>query len=173
MLEAQIAQKASFSSKPSDRLPSKLEPNPREHCNCVTLKEGVENSIDPEDTPIEGGREMLMVKSKETNEYGKAATFIEHESVEISTIFLPKLSDPGSFSIPYIVRKVEIERALCYVGASVNLMPHSLFHKLQLGPIQPTPFSLHLADGSETQSICKLEDVSIKIGNIWVLETLS
>ena len=31
MLEAQIAQKPSFSSTPSDRLPSKPEPNPHEH----------------------------------------------------------------------------------------------------------------------------------------------
>ena len=49
-------------------------------------------------------------------------------------------------------------------------MPYSLFHKLHLGPLQPTPFSLQLADGFEMQSIRKLEDVLVKIGDIWVLE---
>jgi len=39
ILEARIAQQASFSSTLPDRLPRKPEPNPREHCNYVTLKE--------------------------------------------------------------------------------------------------------------------------------------
>jgi len=64
MLEAQIAQKASFSSTPSDRLPSKPEPNPREHCNCVTMKKE-EDLIDSKDTPMEEGKEIIMVGNKE------------------------------------------------------------------------------------------------------------
>jgi len=76
ILEAQIVQQASFSSTPSDRLPSKPESNPHEHCNCVTSKEGVENSIDPKDVPIEEGREIIMLESKKRNDSGKAATFI-------------------------------------------------------------------------------------------------
>ena len=63
-------------------------------------------------------------------------TFIENESLEIATFFSPKLPDPGSFSIPYVVGKVEIERALCNLGASVRLMAYSLFHRLHLGPLQ-------------------------------------
>jgi len=61
------------------------------------------------------------------------------------------------------VGKVEIERTLCDLGASVSLMPYSLFHKFHLGTLQPAPFSLQLADGSETQPIGKLEDMSINI----------
>jgi len=141
-LEAQIAQQASFSSIPPDRLPSKPEPNPRGHSNCVTLKEKVEESINLEDIPIEEGREIIVVESKERNDGGKATTFIENESVEIPNIFPPKLSDPGSFSTPCTMEKVEIERALCDLGASVSLMPYSLFHKLHLGPLQLTPFLL-------------------------------
>jgi len=49
MLEAQIAQKASFSSTPSDRLPNKPKPNPREHYSCVTMKEEEEDLIDSEE----------------------------------------------------------------------------------------------------------------------------
>ena len=52
MLEAQIAQKATFSSTPSDRLPSKPEPNPWEHCNYVTTNEE-EDLIDSEDVSME------------------------------------------------------------------------------------------------------------------------
>jgi len=38
MLETQIAQKAAFSSPPSDRLPSKPEPNLKEQCNTMLLR---------------------------------------------------------------------------------------------------------------------------------------
>ena len=49
-------------------------------------------------------------------------------------------------------------------------MPYSLFYKLHLGPLQPTPFSLQLADGFEIQPIGKLKDVPLKIVDISVLE---
>jgi len=50
------------------------------------------------------------------------------------------------------------------------LMPYSLFHKLHLGPLQSAPFSLQLVYGSETHPLGKLEDVSVKLGDIRVLE---
>ena len=49
-------------------------------------------------------------------------------------------------------------------------MPYSLFHKLHLGPLLVAPFSLQLADGSETQPIGRLDNVPVNIGDIWVLE---
>ena len=87
ILETQIGQQASFSSTPPDRLPSKLESNPREHYNCITLIEGVKDSVDPENTSIEEGREIKMVESKEKNDGGKAMEFVENESLEIPTCF--------------------------------------------------------------------------------------
>ena len=87
ILEAQIAQQASFSSTPLGRLPSKPERNPHRHYNYVTLKEEVEDFTDPENVPIEEGREIIMVESKERNNSDKAATFIENESVEIPPFF--------------------------------------------------------------------------------------
>jgi len=81
-----------------------------------------------------------MVESKERNDGSKPMTFIENESLEIPTFFPPKLPDPGSLSIPYVVGKVKIERALCDLSASISLMSYSLFHKLHLGPLQPVTF---------------------------------
>jgi len=60
MLEAQIAPKATFSSTPSDWLPSKPEPNPYEHCNCITIKEEEEDLSNLKDTPMEEGKEIIM-----------------------------------------------------------------------------------------------------------------
>jgi len=92
-----------------------------------------------------------MPSSKESNNGSKTTTFKENDTIEIPIIFSPKLPNPGSFSIPYIVRKVEIERGLCDLGASVSIKPYSLFHKLHRGSLLAVPFSLQLANGSMTQ----------------------
>jgi len=163
MLEAQIAQEVSSSFKCPSRLPSELESNPCDHCNCVTFKEAVEDPSNPADIQFEKGSKIIMVESKETNDGGKPMTFLENESLEIPTIFQPKLPDPGSFSITFVKGTVEIKRALCDLGASISLMSDSLCHKLHLGSLQPRLFSLQLADGSEMQSLGKLEGVLVKI----------
>ena len=68
------------------------------------------------------------------------------------------------------MRNVEIERGLCDLGASVSIIPYSLFHKLHLGPLLVTPFSLQLADSSVMQPIGKMDNVPVDIGDIWVLD---
>ena len=146
MQEAQISQKATISSTPPDKLPSKPEPKPHEHCSCITIKEE-EDLTDSEEVPTEEGMEIIMAENKDRNNDGKTATFKENNTVEIPIIFPPKLRNLGSFSIPCTVGDVEIKRGLCDLGASVSIMPYSLFHKLHLGPLLATPFSIQLADG--------------------------
>ena len=46
-----------------------------------------------------------------------------------------KLKDPRSFTLPCVVGAQEFPRCLCDLGASINLMPFSLFKKLQLGEL--------------------------------------
>ena len=72
--------------------------------------EEVEDFTDPEDIRIEEGKEIIMVESKEMNNGGKAVIFIENESVEIPTIFPPKLSNPGSFSIIWIAERWKLRK---------------------------------------------------------------
>jgi len=115
---------------------------------------------------MEEDRKIIMARSKERNNGGKAATFIENDTVEFPIIFPPKLPDPDSFSVPCIVEKVKIERALCDLGASDSIMSYFLFHKLQLRPLLAAPFLLQLTDGSEMQPIGRLDDVPVNIGDI-------
>ncbi|QHO29550.1 Retrotransposon gag protein [Arachis hypogaea] len=42
------------------------------------------------------------------------------------------MPDPGSFVIPCTIGDVTIQRALCDLGASINLMPLSVMKKLQI-----------------------------------------
>ncbi|XP_050890327.1 uncharacterized protein LOC127095720 [Lathyrus oleraceus] len=60
----------------------------------------------------------------------------------------PKLKDPSSFSIPCVIEKLIIGKALCGLGANVSLMPLSTCKKLNLGELRPTKMSLQLANHS-------------------------
>ncbi|KAL5550770.1 hypothetical protein UlMin_000946 [Ulmus minor] len=53
-----------------------------------------------------------------------------------------KLKDPGSFTIPCTIGDFEFDKVLCDLGASINLMPLSIFRKLGLGEVKPTTVTL-------------------------------
>ncbi|XP_062075775.1 uncharacterized protein LOC133779893 [Humulus lupulus] len=74
-----------------------------------------------------------------------------------------KLQDPGSFTIPCIVGKFECKHALCDLGASINLMPLSVFRKLGLGEAKPTTITLQLADRSIKHLRGVIEDVLVNV----------
>ena len=59
-----------------------------------------------------------------------------------------KLKDPGGFTIPCTIGNAIFERALCDLGAIINLMPLSIFKRLGLGEARPTTVTLQLADRS-------------------------
>jgi len=100
----------------------------------------------------------------------------EHETVALSEECsaaiqnkLPaKLKDPGSFSIPCLIGNVSINRALSDLGSSVSLMPLSLCEKLELGEMRPTTISLSLVDRFVKYPVGVLEDVPIKVGDLYV-----
>ncbi|XP_057999339.1 uncharacterized protein LOC131178397 [Hevea brasiliensis] len=70
----------------------------------------------------------------------------------------PKLKDPESFSIPCHIGDTSIEKALCDLGASVNLMPLSICEKLKVGDLKPNTISLQLADRSIKYPVGILEN---------------
>ena len=75
-----------------------------------------------------------------------------------------KMKDPGSFTIPCIIGGVEIQKALCDSGASINLMPLSVSKKLSLGELIPTTITLQMADRSMVKPEGVLEDVLVTVG---------
>ncbi|XP_074298320.1 uncharacterized protein LOC141629175 [Silene latifolia] len=77
-----------------------------------------------------------------------------------------KLEDPGSFSISCSIQGVAIKRALCDLGASVSLVPFSIFKKLDLGDLKPTRVSLQLANRSVKFPIGVIEDVPLVVGKL-------
>ncbi|XP_070051541.1 uncharacterized protein [Nicotiana tomentosiformis] len=75
-----------------------------------------------------------------------------------------KLKDPGSFTIPVRIGEFDVGRALCDLGASINLMPLSVFKQLGLGAPRPTTVMLQLVDRSYVYLEGVIEDVLLQIG---------
>ncbi|KAI3445417.1 hypothetical protein Pfo_002082 [Paulownia fortunei] len=75
----------------------------------------------------------------------------------------PKLKDPGSFTIPCTIGNSFFDKALCDLGASINLMSLSIFRKLGLGEAKPITVSLQLADRSIKYPRGVIEDVLVKM----------
>ncbi|XP_019150546.1 PREDICTED: uncharacterized protein LOC109147339 [Ipomoea nil] len=79
----------------------------------------------------------------------------------------PKLMDPGSFSIPCTIGNTVIDKCLCDLGASINLMPLTLFNKLEIAEMKPTTISLQLADRSVKYPLGVVEDILVKVGKFY------
>nr|GEY27835.1 reverse transcriptase domain-containing protein [Tanacetum cinerariifolium] len=88
----------------------------------------------------------------------------EHCSAVILNKLPRKLGDPGKFLIPCEFRGMDECLALADLGASINLMPFSVWDALSLSKLTPTCMTLELADRSVSKLIGIAKDVSFKVG---------
>ncbi|XP_048231771.1 uncharacterized protein LOC125370428 [Ricinus communis] len=90
-------------------------------------------------------------------------------NAECSAMFqskiLVKRHDPGSFIIPCLIEDKLKLLALADLGASINLMPSSLFEELGLSTskLTPTRISIQLADRTVKYPKGIIEDVLVKV----------
>ena len=52
------------------------------------------------------------------------------------------------------------------LGASVSVMPLSIFNSLSLGPLQSTDVVIHLANRSVVYPASLIEDVLVRVGEL-------
>ncbi|KAL0461396.1 UNVERIFIED_CONTAM: hypothetical protein Slati_0027200 [Sesamum latifolium] len=78
----------------------------------------------------------------------------------------PKLKDPGSFSIPCTIGNIDFDKVLCDLGASVNLMPYSIFEKLGMHELTPSIITLQLTERSIKYHRGIVENVLVKVGKL-------
>nr|GEW06813.1 reverse transcriptase domain-containing protein [Tanacetum cinerariifolium] len=78
---------------------------------------------------------------------------------------LEKLGDPGKYLIPCDFPRMAECLALADLGASINLMPLSVWNKLSLPDFPPTCMTLELANRSIYRPVGVAEDVFVKVGN--------
>ncbi|GKB39716.1 reverse transcriptase domain-containing protein [Tanacetum coccineum] len=74
-----------------------------------------------------------------------------------------KLEDPGKFLIPCALQELNRTSALADSGASINLLPHSIYKKLELEALTPTRMTLELANRSITHPMGIAEDVVVRV----------
>ena len=84
-----------------------------------------------------------------------------------SAIFQNKLptkkKDPGSITIRCVISDLVNEKALGDLGASINVMPYTIFKKLGLSDMQPIRITLQLADQYIRYPRGIIEDELIKV----------
>nr|GEX72051.1 hypothetical protein [Tanacetum cinerariifolium] len=90
----------------------------------------------------------------------------KHCSAVILNKLFRKLGDPDKFLIPCEFPGMDECLALADLGASINLMPLSVWKGLSLPELNPTCMTLKLADRSVSKPIGIAKDVSVKVGVI-------
>ncbi|CAN6695643.1 unnamed protein product [Malus baccata var. baccata] len=160
-LERQMSQLASLIGQQHQpgRLPSQTVTNPNaEQLNAMTLrsrKEVFEHprmqqrelqtknlEQDEASTEIEKSSKAVELNKKNSNTRRfndqETVALSEEASAVLQRKLPPKLKDAGSFTIPCVIGGKEFGRALCDLGASINLMPYSVYESWNLGELKET-----------------------------------
>ncbi|XP_015965388.1 uncharacterized protein LOC107489133 [Arachis duranensis] len=105
----------------------------------------------------------LINKKRSWNE--KEAVILTQEcSALIQEGLPPKFKDPGSFFLPCTIGNISIDKALCDLGSSINLMPLSMMRWLFIEEVKPTHMSLELVDRSMVIPKGVIENLLVKVG---------
>ena len=91
----------------------------------------------------------------------------EQVSAIIECKTLVKYKDPGCPTVSVNIGGTCVEKALLDLGASVNLLPFSMYQQLGLGELKPTTITLSLADRSIKIPKGTVEDVLIQVDKFY------
>ncbi|XP_021755965.1 uncharacterized protein LOC110721142 [Chenopodium quinoa] len=161
-------------AKDSGKLPSQTELNPKQQANAITLRSGKElketeiATKRAEDVPrfAKFLKELCTIKRKHRLG-GKEKVKV---SAHVSAVFQKKLpekcSDPGMFTVPVTIGDTTFHRAMLDLGASINVIPYSLFKSLELGPLHETGVVIQLTDRSNVYPKGVVEDVLVKVDEL-------
>ena len=113
-----------------------------------------------------------FLATREEEEKKRALRSLKKKQVgeQVSSLIqksLPKkCEDPGMFSIPISITNTLFDGAMLDLGASINVLPSSLYEALNLGPLKFTRVAIQLANKSNVLPLGKIEDVIVKVGNL-------
>ncbi|KAM1127936.1 hypothetical protein ACFX2B_037438 [Malus domestica] len=77
-----------------------------------------------------------------------------------------KCKDPGSFTIPCVIGNTRFESAMLDLGASINVMPYSIYASMNLGELKNDGVIIQLADRSNAYPKGVLEDVLVQVNHL-------
>ena len=119
------------------------------------------NALDQMPSYVKFMKEILSNKSRLSD--FEIVNLTEEYSAILQRKLPQKLKEPGSFTIPCTIGNSICEKALCDLGASINLMPLSIFRRLGLGEAHTTTVTRQLADRSLKHPRGVIEDVLVKV----------
>ncbi|KAM2012986.1 hypothetical protein ACFX1T_024754 [Malus domestica] len=90
----------------------------------------------------------------------------ENVSAVLQRKLPPKCKDPGSFTIPCVIGNTKFEHAMLDLGASINVMPYSIYASMNLGELKNDGVIIQLADRSNAYPKGVLEDVLVQVDNL-------
>ncbi|XP_047952284.1 uncharacterized protein LOC125197628 [Salvia hispanica] len=105
-------------------------------------------------------REAVMRKKKPTKADLKLPL---HCSEIIQREKTVKQRDPGQFIIKCSIGQGKVDKALCDLGASINIMPLKYYEKLNIGPLMKANCMIRFADNSTIKAVGMIEDVLVKV----------
>nr|XP_016498186.1 PREDICTED: uncharacterized protein LOC107816951 [Nicotiana tabacum] len=104
----------------------------------------------------------LITKKKTTK--NDVVNVTHRVSSIIATTTVQEKEDPGAFAIPCTIGVRDFARALCDNGASINLMPLTIYKQAGLGMLRPTSMRMQMADRSIKRPVGIVDDVLLKVG---------
>ncbi|XP_042067225.1 uncharacterized protein LOC121810531 [Salvia splendens] len=78
---------------------------------------------------------------------------------------LVKQRDPGQFIIRCSIGNGKVDKTLCDLGASINIMPLDYYEKLNIGPLKSTDVFLRMANNTATKAVGVIVDVLVKVAD--------
>ncbi|XP_070036614.1 uncharacterized protein [Nicotiana tomentosiformis] len=111
-------------------------------------------------------KEILTKKRKV--EETSVVKLIERCSEILQNKLPQKCGDPGSFTISCSLGTINFDKSLCDSDASINLMPLSIYRKLEkdMGKIRSAPISLQLADQIAITPEGIVEDMLVRVDKL-------
>ncbi|GJZ23131.1 reverse transcriptase domain-containing protein [Tanacetum coccineum] len=96
-----------------------------------------------------------------------ANTIINNECSAILLNKVPeKLGDLKKFLIPCALQDLEVCQSLADSGVSINLLPLSIYEKLEMGRLKPTKMTLELANRSVAHLVGIAQDVIVRVDKL-------
>nr|GFA66817.1 reverse transcriptase domain-containing protein [Tanacetum cinerariifolium] len=165
-------------SSGSGTLPGNTVTNPKKDLKGITTRSGVAYQGPTTPTPskvvkqgTEVTKDQVQTPSSQTTAHVQSSV-TQSETPVSEPIAAPVIASMPNLkpSIPYLSRLNNKRRrmdeclALVDLGASINLMPLSVWKELSLLELTPTCMTLDLTDRSVSKPIGIAKDVSVKVG---------
>ncbi|XP_068319701.1 uncharacterized protein [Pyrus communis] len=90
----------------------------------------------------------------------------ENVSAMLQKKLPPKCKHPGSFTIPCVIGNTRFEHAMLDLGASIKVMPYSVYASMNLGELKNDGVIIQLADHSNAYPKRVLEDVLVQVSHL-------